>query len=102
MRSIHLAQLDKTRPVVVLTAEKRRRTLRNITIAVITTSVRGALGEVAVGPRNGLDHDCVINCDDVHTIPAHTLGRLVGFLYDDQEVALATAIQLAFDLEEPR
>ena len=98
MRAIYLAQLDKTRPVLVLTADRRRSSLRTITIATITTTVRGSVAEVKVGSANGLDHDCVVNCDDIYTIPGASLGRFVGVLQTDQESALARALIEAFDL----
>jgi mRNA interferase MazF len=49
--------------------------------------------------RNGLDHDSVVNLDNILTIPAADLGRQVGFLHSDQEQALSDAIAAAFDLE---
>ena len=51
-----------------------------------------------MGTRNGLDHDCVVSCDNIHTVPADRLGRIVGLLAEDQEADLARAIVNAFDL----
>ncbi len=98
MRAIHLARIDKTRPVVVLTREWARDALRSVTVAPITSTVRGISTEVAVGLPNGLDHDCAISCDNVTTIPVRDLGRHLGYLLESQEVALATALVNAFDL----
>lgn len=99
MRPIHLARLDKTRPVLVLTRELVRPLLARVTVAPITTTARGLSTEVSVGPRNGLDHECVVNCDTLVTIPVESLGRLVGRLLPEQEPALTEAIRNAFDLE---
>jgi mRNA interferase MazF len=99
VRPIHLARLDKTRPVLVLTRELVRPHLRRVTVAPITSAVRGLSTEVVVGVRNGLDHDSVVNLDNILTIPAADLGRQVGFLHSDQEQALSDAITAAFDLE---
>lgn len=99
MRPIHAAHLDKTRPVVVLTRELVRPYLDRVTVAPITTTVRGLSTEVAVGPANGLDRQCVISCDDIVTVPANALGRLIGYLLPDQEAALTAAIHAAFDLD---
>lgn len=98
MRPIHLARLDKQRPVVVLTRELVRRHLTTITVAPITTTVRGLSTEVPVGPANGLDAPSVVSCDNVTTIPARVLGIQVGVLLESQERALGEAIQVAFDL----
>lgn len=99
MRAIHLAQLDKTRPVVVLTRELVRPHLHEVTVALITRTIRGLSSEVHVGTANGLDADSVINCDHVHTIPKEALGRQVGYLLPEQEPELTRALMLAFDLE---
>lgn len=102
MRPIHLASLDKTRPALVLTREVARSHLTEVTIAPITTRIRGLTTEVVVGPANGLDHECAVNCDNIRTIPVTDLGRLVGHLLPDQEDDLAQAISRAFDLETDR
>lgn len=99
MRPIHLARLEKTRPVVILTRPEVRPYLRRITVAPITGTIRGLSTEVEVGPANGLDHKSVISCDNVITIPADTIGRHLGHLDTAQEALLARAIAAAFDLE---
>lgn len=99
MRPIHVAQLDKARPVLVLTRELVRPHLDTLTIAPITTTVRGLSTEVPVGPANGLDGAGVVACDHITTIPTHTLGPAIGLLLDGQERALSDAIRAAFDLD---
>jgi mRNA interferase MazF len=69
-----------------------------VTVAPITSRMRGIPTEVAVGPLNGLDADGVISCDDITTIPREDLGRPIGFLTPAQERGLAAAISHAFDL----
>ena len=59
MRPIHLVRLDKTRPAVILTREGVRPHMSRITVAPITTRVRGLATELHVGEVNGLDHDSV-------------------------------------------
>lgn len=99
MRPIHVAHLEKARPVVVLTRGAVRPFVRNVTVAPITSTIRGLSTEVAVGPANGLDHASVVSCDNVLTIPVEWLGRQVGYLLPTQEAALARAIEVAFDLQ---
>ena len=99
MRPLHIARLDKPRPVLVLTRELVRPHLRNITVAPITSTIRGLSTEVSVGPQNGLDHPSVVSCDNVQTIPKLQLGRLIGYLLPDQEADLSEAIRCAFDLD---
>lgn len=97
-RPIHIAKLDKSRPVVVLTREEVRDLRDQVTVAPITTTARGLATEVAVGTSNSLGHDSVILCDDIQTIDTDDLGELVGYLSDEQERHLAEAIIIAFDL----
>lgn len=99
MRPIHLARLDKTRPVLVLTRELVRPHLTSVTIAPITTTVRGLSTEVTVGEANGLAEPSAISCDNITTIPTVALGRQIGRLLDAQEPALSDAIRAAFDLD---
>ncbi|MGI8681171.1 MAG: type II toxin-antitoxin system PemK/MazF family toxin [Mycobacteriales bacterium] len=99
MRPIQLARLDKVRPVLVLTRELVRPHLSRVTVAPITTTARGLSTEVPVGPANGLDHACVISCDNILTVPKSLLGREVGYLLPAQEDALTAAISAAFDLD---
>ncbi|HEV3094515.1 MAG TPA: type II toxin-antitoxin system PemK/MazF family toxin [Solirubrobacteraceae bacterium] len=98
MRPIHVAQLDKARPVLVLTRELVRPHLRHVTVAPISTTVRGLSTEVAVGVANGLDGPSVVSCDNVTTIPVELLGEQIGVLLGWQEAKLSAAIGAAFDL----
>ena len=99
MRPIHIARLDKPRPVVVLTRELIRPRLKNVTVAPITSTIRGLSTEVLVGTENGLDHPSAVSCDNIQTIPKVQLGRLIGYLLPAQEPHLTEAITLAFDLD---
>jgi mRNA interferase MazF len=96
-----LVHLDKTRPALVLTRAAARGAMTKVTVAPITTTIKGLSSGVWVGPDNGLDHECVISLDNVLTVPVAALGRTVGFLSVEQEVQLARAVVLAYDLEVP-
>lgn len=100
MRPIHLAALDKTRPVLILTRELVRPHLTRVTVAPITSTARGLSTEIPVGADNGLDRPSVVSCDNVVTVPASALGRQIGRLLPEQEPALTAALHAAFDLEE--
>lgn len=98
MRDIHIAHLDKARPVVVLTREPVRAAMRRVTVAPITSTAKGLSTEVPVDAANGLDQPSVISCDNIITIDKAALGRHVGFLFECQERELAAAIANAFSL----
>ena len=99
MREIRLVRLDKTRPAVILTRDAARTAMTEVTVAPITTTAKGLSSEVAVGPANGLDHECAISLDNVVTVPVALLGRTIGYLSADQEAQLARAVILAYDLD---
>ena len=101
MREICLVRLDKTRPALVLTRDSARGAMTKVTVAPVTSTIKGLSSEVRVGPGNGLDHDCVVSLDNVLTVPVASLGRTVGYLNAAQEAQLARAVVLAYDLEVP-
>lgn len=101
MRAIASVQLDKRRPALILTRQSKLHLLSWVTVAPITSTIRGITSEVRVGPRNGLDHDCVVSCDNITTVRGDTVHDTIGLLFDDQEPELARAISDAFELFIP-
>jgi mRNA interferase MazF len=101
VREICLVRLDKTRPALVLTREAARAAMTKVTVAPITTTIKGLSSEVLVGPDNGLDQECVVALDNVLTVPVNLLGRTVGYLKAEQETQLSRAVVMAYDLELP-
>ncbi len=99
MRPIHIAHLDKPRPVVVLTRELVRSSMTIVTVAPITSTIRGLYSEVRVGKENNLEGPGVISCDNIQTIPRAALGQQIGWLLPKQETELGVAINHTFDLE---
>lgn len=74
------AELDKVRPVVVLTRASVAPLLTRVLIAPITTTVRGLATEVPLGLAEGLQPGSVANLDNVELLPVefllHPAGRL--------------------------
>ena len=99
MRAIHLVRLDKVRPALILTREVALPVLRHVTVAPITSTIRGLATEVQVGSENGLDHDSIVTLDNVITVASADVGALIGYLLDRQEGDLTAAIRAAFDVE---
>ena len=99
MRPIHRARLDKSRPVLILTRDQVRPYLNTVTVAPITTKIRGLSTEVPVDSTNGLAERSVVACDHITTVPVAAIGEQIGRLLDAQESELAAAIRAAFDLD---
>lgn len=86
------------RPVVVLTRDSAIGVLTNVTVAPVTSTVRGAPSEVLVGSAEGLHHESVISCDNVVTVPQRLLERELGRLGRDKLDELAAALRLALEI----
>lgn len=99
MRPIHIVNLDKPRPALILTRQLALHAMTWATVAPITSRIKGLYTEVPVGRRNGLDHDCAVSLDNIQTIPRDGIGRHIGHLLPGQEGDLAAAIAAAFDLD---
>lgn len=85
--------------MLILAREVVRPHLSRVTVAPITSTIRGLSTEVSVGSANGLDHARVGRCDNILPVPVNALGRQLGFLLAEQGAALTEAIQAAFDLD---
>ena len=66
----------------------------------MTRTIKGLATEVAVEPANGLDHESVVNVDNIHTIATADLSEQIGWLLDHQEAELSAALHAVFDLED--
>jgi mRNA interferase MazF len=77
---IWLAEVGtKRRPVLVLTRDAVLDVRALVTVAEITTSMRGLAVEVPVDhTRLGLDRESAVNCDGLHTVPQTLLTEFVS------------------------
>lgn len=91
------ADLDKVRPVVVLTRARVAPRLHRVLVAPVTTTVRGLATEVAVGDAEGVRAGSVANLDNVALVPVTCLLRQAGRVPPDRwpEVCRAMAAVMA-------
>lgn len=101
MRAIASVQLDKRRQALILTRQSKLHLLTRVTVAPITTTIRGLASEVPVGARNWLDHDSVVSCDTITTVRVESVGHRIGLFFEDQEPDLARAVSDDFELFIP-
>jgi len=52
--------------------------MSTVTVAPVTSTVHGLATEVAVGSRNGLDHEGAVKCDRIVSIPIERLHGQSG------------------------
>ena len=69
----------KPRPVLIITRPEMVDVRSYVTVAEITTQVRGLAVEVKVDADHvGLDNVSVVNCDGLHTVDKRLLTSRVG------------------------
>jgi mRNA-degrading endonuclease toxin of MazEF toxin-antitoxin module len=87
---------QKKRPVLLLTRSEVLDARSLVTVAEITTSVRGIAAEVHIDHAEvGLDRPSVINCDGLHTVVQASLTGPVGELGDDTMRRVCSAVSYA-------
>ena len=69
---------DKKRPVLVLTRQDMIGRLATVTVAPITSTVRGVPSEIIVGPESGLKTESAVNLHNVVTVPVVGLRSYLG------------------------
>jgi len=77
VRLHHFAPLDKNRPVVVLTRDSAIRYLGTVTVAPITSTIRGVPSEVVLNAEDGMKAPCAVNLHNAVTISQEKLGKRV-------------------------
>jgi mRNA-degrading endonuclease toxin of MazEF toxin-antitoxin module len=86
----------KKRPVLLLTRSEVIDARRLVSVAEITTSIRGLATEVDIDHLEvGLDRPSVINCDGLHTITQASLSGPVGRVGDDVMRKVCSAVSYA-------
>ncbi|MHB1891632.1 MAG: type II toxin-antitoxin system PemK/MazF family toxin [Acidimicrobiales bacterium] len=75
---IWLAELDKRRPVVVLTRDPLARVLHSVIVGPVTSTIRGLSTEVQLSEDDGVRRPCVVNLDNLQLVPRARLVRRVG------------------------
>lgn len=75
---------DKQRPVVVLTRDSAISYLSAVTVAPITSTIRGVPSEVLLTERDGMKDTCAINLHNVVTVSKTHLGRRVATLSSER------------------
>ena len=75
-----LSRPDKKRPVLVLTRDSALEFLGEVTVAPITTTIRGIPSEVLLSKADGMPRDCAVNLDHLQTVSKGKIGSLIATL----------------------
>ncbi|MGH9399248.1 MAG: type II toxin-antitoxin system PemK/MazF family toxin [Thermoanaerobaculia bacterium] len=90
---------DKERPVLILTRGSAIAYLSRVTVAPITSTIRGVPSEVALDVEDGMRQPCAANLHNVMTVGQRGIGRRLARLGPRrmQEVCAALAFALGCD-----
>ena len=86
------------RPVVLLSRNEAYQVRELITVAPVTSRIRGIPTEVELGPGDGLPKKCVVNLDSITTIPKRALVERITTLEAEKLLAVEQALRFALGL----
>lgn len=86
---------DKRRPVLVLSRPSLLHALHTVTVAAVTSTLRGSPTEVDVGVEEGLKKASCVNLCNVFTVTQHDLGQFVGSVSPEKMARVCRALAVA-------
>jgi mRNA interferase MazF len=86
------------RPVVLLSRDEAYIVRNAITVAEVTSTIRGIPVEVELGPEDGLPKKCVVNLDTIVTIRKDLLTEGLTILRHEKIEKIDTAIKFALSI----
>ena len=85
----------KKRPVVVLTRDSALGYLSTVTVAPITSTIRGVPSEVALNEDDGMKVACAVNLHYAVTVSQQRLGKRVARLSSARMNEVCAALRFA-------
>ena len=101
VRLYDCTSLDKRRPVIVLTRDAALSYLTSVTVAPITSTIRGVPSEVLLGLEDGMKHACAINLHSLITVSQTWLGKRVAQLTSSRMDEICTALHFSLGYDQP-
>jgi mRNA interferase MazF len=81
--------------VVVLTRDSAIPYLSRITVAPVTSTIRGVPSEVALNEADGMKGPCVVNLHNAVTVPQHRVGKRLAQLGPQRMAEICRALRFA-------
>jgi mRNA interferase MazF len=102
VRLYNFAPPDKKRPVVVLTRDSAIAYLSTVTVAPVTSAIRGVPSEVVLNEDDGMKASCAVNLHNAVTVSRDRLGKRVAQLSSLRmnEICAALRFSLGCDLSQ--
>ncbi len=95
VRLYRFAPPDKKRPVVVLTRGSAITYLSTVTVAPITSTIRGVPSEVVLDDEDGMKAPCAVNLHNAVTVSQQRLGRRVAQLGPSRMNEMCAALRFS-------
>lgn len=86
------------RPVVLLSRDEAYEVRNAVTVAQVTTVIRGLPVEVYLDEKDGLPRECVVNLDTITTIRKDILTEKISLLSAEKIRQVNEAIRFALGL----
>ena len=86
------------RPVLLLSRDAAYGVRTSVTVGIVTRTIRDIPVEVPLGKEDGMPTSCVVNLDDILTIPKSRLAERMATLSPEKMAEVAKAIVFALDL----
>ena len=93
-----LPQPTGRRPVLLLSRDAAYGVRTSVTVGIVTRTIRNIPVEVPLGKEDGMPTSCVVNLDDILTIPKSRLAERMATLSPAKMAEVAKAIVFALDL----
>jgi len=94
----HLPPPVGRRPVVLLSRDSAYGVRSAVTVAPVTRTIRNIPVEVLLDKDDGLPSRCVVNLDDISTIPKALVRQQIAALSAEKMHQIEAAIRFALDL----
>lgn len=95
IRLYAFAPPDKKRPVLVLTRSSAIGYLSTVTVAPITSTIRGVPSEVVLDQADGMKAPCAANLHSAITVSQDRLGKRVASLSASRMNQVCAALRFA-------
>ena len=86
------------RPVVLLSRDEAYAVRNAVTVAEVTSTIRGIPVEVNLGHENGLPKKCVVNLDTIVTIREELLIERITVLGNEKIEQINAAIKFGLSI----
>lgn len=95
VRLFRFTRPDKQRPVLILTRRSALQYLSRVTVAPITSTIRGVPSEVLLGREDGMKQECCVNLHNLVTVSQEQVGKRLAQLSSSRMEEVCSALQFS-------